>query len=311
MRRGAALATLGAAALTARALPAKAQGATTLRVGASLDDGLTPLLYALDAGLFAKRGLDVRLQSSTSGAALAAAVAGGGVDVAKSSLMALISAYVRGVRFKLVAGAALYTSRYPTDQLAVLKTSPIRSPGATNGKTIVVNALKSLDQLAVDAIVDKDGGDSSTLQFIELPFSAMFPALEQGRADVASIGNPNLAVAFATGKLRLLGDPYEGIAPRFLIAGWFSTAQFARENAATVRSFADAMREATAFTNAHHDATVPIVARYAHIDPAVVRKMNRLTNALTLQPNEIQPSIDAAVKYRFIDRGFSAEELLL
>src|SRR5579863_1039614 len=59
-----------------RPLQARAQTLTTVRVGAGLDDGLTPLLYALHVGMFKKAGLDVQLQSSSNGAVLAAAVAG-------------------------------------------------------------------------------------------------------------------------------------------------------------------------------------------------------------------------------------------
>jgi len=302
-----------ATAIAGTALPraARAQTLTTVRVGASLDDGLTPVLYALHAGIFKKVGLDVQLQSSTSGAALAAAVAGGGVDIAKSSLMALISGYTRGVRFKLVAGAAMYTGQNPTDELSVLKESTITRPADVNGKTVVVNALKSLDQLGILATVDRDGGDSATIKFIELPFSAMLGALEQGRAEMAAIGVPVLAAAKATGKIRTLGDPYDGIGKRFLIAGWFCNDAYAARNVATVQRFGQALVEATTYTNAHHAETVPILAAYSGIDPDVIRKMNRLTNAVILDPKEIQPSIDAAAKYKFIDAGFSARELLV
>lgn len=303
-----------AASATAVALqprPARTQPLTTVHVGASLDDGLTPVLYAMHAGIFQRFGLDVQIQSSTSGAALAAAVAGGAVDIAKSSMMALITGQARGVHFKIVAGAALYTGKDPTDELCVLKESSITRPAKATGKTIVVNALKSLDQVAVQGTIDKDGGDSSTSKFIELPFSAMFGALEQGRADIAAISVPTFGAVQATGRIRVLGDPYAALGRRFLIAGWFCTGEYAARNRDAVRRFAAALVQATTYTNAHHAETVPIVAEYSHIDPDVIRKMNRLTNAITVDPKEIQPSIDAAVKYKVIDTGFSAKEFLV
>jgi predicted ABC-class ATPase len=38
--------------------------------------------------------------------------------------------------------------------------------------------------------------------------------------------------------------------------------------------------------------------------------MNRLTNATAVDAKEIQPAIDAAAKYKFIDEAFSAKEFL-
>jgi ABC-type nitrate/sulfonate/bicarbonate transport system substrate-binding protein len=78
-----------------------------------------------------------------------------------------------------------------------------------------------------------------------------------------------------------------------------------------VQRFAQVIEQANAYSNAHHDETAPILAQYAHIDPAVILKMNRLTNATTLDPGEIQPVIDTVARYKIIDKPFSAKELLL
>jgi NitT/TauT family transport system substrate-binding protein len=302
-----ALATIVAAAPR----PAGAQGLTTVRVGGGLDDGLTPLLYAIQAGLFKKAGLDIQLTSSQNGAALAAAVAGSSIDIAKSALMSLIAAYTRGVRFKVVAGSAQYLTVAPTDLLCVLKDSPLKTLADADGKTIAVATLKAFDMMGTQALVDKSGGNSATVKFIELPFSAMLPALEEGRADIAAISVPTLASALATGKLRTFGDPYSAIANRLLIAGWFTSVDYARQNGGIVERFAGVMRAANAYGNTHHAETAAILANFARIDPQVVMTMNRLNNATSIDPQEIQPLIDAAAKYKYIAAAFSAKELLL
>lgn len=304
---------LTGASLLTFAVPAiaRAQAVLPVHVGASLDDGLTPVLYALKAGIFKRIGLDVTLTSASSGAALAAAVAGGSVDIAKSALMSLISAHTHGVDFKLMAGAVTYTTGVQTVQLCTLKAGGIASPADLNGKTVVVDSLQSLNQMATQAMIDQRGGNSSTVRFIELPSASMLGALETGRADAASIANPMLQVVLETGKLRSFGDPYDAIGKRFLIAGWFCTQAFATLNPVVVRRFGAAVREAAAYTNGHHDETVPIVAEYSGLDPDVLRKMHRDTNATELDPREVQPAIDAAYKYKFINRTFEAKELLV
>jgi NitT/TauT family transport system substrate-binding protein len=308
--RRSALALLGAGAAGLSGGRAAAQTATPVRLGASLDDGVTPALYALESGIFKRMGLDVALTRSTSGAALAVAVAGGSIDIAKSALMSIITAYAHGIHFKVVAGAAVYNAKAPTDLLCVLKSSPIRTPADLKG-VVAVSSLQSLEQMSIQSAIDQHGGNSANVHFIELPFVGMFGALQQGRADAASIGNPILQSVIDSNAVRSLGDPYAALGDGFLEAGWFCTEQYARDQADSVQRFSAAMREAATYTNAHHDATVTLLADFAKMSPDVIRRMNRLTNATTLTPAAIQTSIDAAYKYGYISTSFSAAELLL
>lgn len=309
VRRRTLLAVMAAAAAP---LAAPAQMPIPLRLGASLDDGLSPVLYGLHAGIFARRGLDVTLTSATNGAALAAAIAAGAVDVAKSAMMSLLAAYAHGVRFKIVAGGTVWDTKAPTIELCVLASSAIRTPADLSDKTIAVGTLQSLDQMATQALVDQQGGRSGTMRFIEMPFSAMLGALQHGRADCASIANPVLQNVLESRQARTIGSSYDALGNGFLEAAWFCSAPFAERNHDTAERFADAFREAAAYTNAHHDATVPLLAAYAKLEPDVIRKMKRDTIA-TGPPAAaaIQPCIDAAAKYGYIAASFNAKELLL
>lgn len=312
MKRSAVLNRFGTlAALLATSAPAHAQPLVTVRLGSIPDDGLTPVLYAVQSGIFKKLGLDVQVQTASSGAALAAAMVAGAVDIAKSSLMSMISAYAHGVKFKIIAGAAISSSARSVTELAVLNSSPITSLADANGKTVASSALRSFDQMATQALIDKRGGNSASLKFIELPYATMLAALEQGRADIVAITNPFLAAALQTGKIRTLGDPYEGVGERFLIAGWFCTEDYASRYPAIVQHFAVGLRQAAAYTNTHHEQTVALLSGYTHIDPSTVRGMSRI-NAPTapIVVDEIQPVIDTAAKYGFIGESFAAKNLL-
>lgn len=293
------------------AFPAGAQSLTVVRIGGGLNDDITPALYAMQTGIFKKAGLDVQLQSSAIGAVLAAAVVGGALDIAKSSLMSLITGYDHGVKFKLIAGGAMYSSESPTSQICVLKESSAQSIGEATGKTVACTALRALDQLGAQALIDRNGGNSAAVKFVEMPYTAMLGALERGAADFALIGVPVLASALESGKIRTLGDPFAGIASRILIAGWFTTQDYVGRNPTVVQRFADGIRTATQYTNGHHAETVSLLAEYSHIDPDAIRKMQRGTNATSLNENEIQPAIDIGAKYKYIERAFPAKNLLV
>jgi NitT/TauT family transport system substrate-binding protein len=286
------------------------QSLIPLNIGSGLDDGATPALYGVHAGIFRRYGLDVNLHIGSSGTAIAAAVNGGSLDIAKTNVLSLITAYSHGLYFKIVAGSAIFSAAAPTDEICVLKDSPITNVAALSGKIVAVAGLGELGQIGLEALVDEHGGNSSTIRFIELPFGAMLGALEAGRADAISVGNPIMQTVVSSGKVRTFGDPYEGIGTRFHIATWFATVDWCAKNPVAVERFAQAIRESATYTNAHHAETAPLIAAAANIDVAFAQKMNRLTTITTVDPSELQLAIDAAAKYGAIPKRFDAQELL-
>jgi NitT/TauT family transport system substrate-binding protein len=309
--RKAALGALGAT-FALPLLPSRswAAGPTTITVAGAPDDDITPLLYARSSGIFKKAGLDVQLQKLGSGSATAAAVAGGTVQIGKSSLTALIAAHARGIGFKIVAPASLYLESYPIAGLVVEKASTIKTARDFTGKTMSASSLKDLIAVASQAWIDANGGDSKAVKFIELPSSAVPAALQEGRVDGATLVTPALAEALEGGNAKLIGRPFSAIAKRFLVAGWFATQDYIARNADVVRRFVSAFEEAAAYTDAHHEQTVPLLAEYSRLAPQVIRRMVRSTVGKGLDPKDIDPLIAASVRYQVIAKTFPAQELI-
>ena len=92
------LSLVGSAAVGMPAAGSAQAAPERILVGASSDDVVRPLLYAVDAGLFKKAGLDVELVKLSNGAAVAAAVAGGSVQLGKGSALTPVQAYAKGSR---------------------------------------------------------------------------------------------------------------------------------------------------------------------------------------------------------------------
>jgi NitT/TauT family transport system substrate-binding protein len=282
-----------------------------LHLGILNFDPSTPAVYAQDAGLFAAAGLDVTIQVIGSGAAVAAAVIGGTIDIGLSSLFALLSAHEHGVPLTLVAGAAIFdVAAPPVSGLLVKESSPYQRPPDLNGKIVSVAALNDEMLVNIRSWVDKTGGRSETIQFVELTGPGIAAALDTGRIDAAGVGNPVKASLLATGKYRTLGDPSQGIGPHYLTAAWIATPDYARKNGAIVKAFAGALGKAAAFSNAHPQATAPMLAKYTGADPAMIAQMPRSHYNANLSPRDIQPVIDASAKYRIIPNSFPAREII-
>jgi NitT/TauT family transport system substrate-binding protein len=282
----------------------------TIRVASAGDDNAAPLLYADKAGLFKKAGLDVQITKMKSGAAIAAAVAGGSLDIGKSSLTGLIAAHLRGVDFTLVAPSGMYVKEHPIGALVVGADSTIQAPKDFAGKTISAAALNDINVVATQAWLEQHGVDSTTVKFVELPESAVSAALAQKRVDGSTVLNPVLAELLSGGKNRLVATVFDGIAPRFMISGWFASADYVAKHRDIVERFERVMQQAEAYANTHHAETLDLVVQFTGIDAALVAGMTRPTYPVVLDPRDIQPLIDAEVKYKVIDKTFSAADLI-
>jgi NitT/TauT family transport system substrate-binding protein len=308
MRRSVVLAALFAASLPEIAW---AQSASQpLRVASTTDEDVMGVVYAHESGAFAKAGLDVVLIKGNSGASIAAGVAGGAIDIGKSSIMGLINAHARGIPFSVIAPCALFTTEIPNAGLVVAKDGPIHSARDLNGRRLSVAALHDLFSIAMEAWIDQHGGDSSSVKFVELPNSAAAEALASGRVDAATMANPHLRQALVAGKVRELGQSFSAIAPNFLVAGFFTTTDLLDRRREEIARFRHVLAEASAFVNAHPEATTNLEASYTGVEPTIIASLPRTRLATSLDPRLIQPVIDRAAQYHAIPHVFDARTMI-
>ena len=308
MRRSAFViaATAGAALAVAPRL-ARADG--PLRVSTLPFDQGAQAFYAQDLGMFKRAGIDAHVTTTNYGAQVAAAVAGGAIDIGQSNVLSLAAAIERGLPFALIAGGGLYASAKPTSMMLVEKSSALRTAADLNGKTVAVNGLKSITQVSVLAWADQNGGDSSQIKFLELPFAEMEAALAAGRVDAALMADPDATTALAAGRTRAFTKAFDAIGKQFLIGGWFAKTDWIAANIPTVRAFATVMREAAQWANqpSHFKQSAAILEKYTKV---AVGASNRVVYAERLDPLLIQPQIDAGAKYKVLRSSFPAASMI-
>ncbi len=300
----------GAAAVAALApLPIRA-ATTTLHIGSALEDTVRPLLWGISAGVFRKEGLEINVDGMGSGAATTAAVVGGALDIGHSSLLTVFSAHQRGVPIQMVAQGWNYLKSDPRGGLLVRKDAPFQTGRDFNGKTFAASAIGDLKSLIIRAWVDQHGGDSKTLKFVELPSSAEVAALQAGRVDGIVAFDPWIDMALASGTIRQLADPNDAVAPRYLVTGWIARTDWIAANPASVRAFYAGMRTSAAYANGHDREMAPVLAPFFHQSVAELAKSRHLPLATALDPRDIQPVIDAAVRYGALPASFPATDLI-
>ncbi len=306
--RAAFLAMLAAQASLALPGSAQTQRAGTLRIGSTANDSYAEPYYAEDRGFFQRDGLDVTVQSFPNGAGVTFALAGSAIDVGITNPISLANAVEHNLPFAFFAAAATYN---PAEvALCVATDSPIRTAKDLNGSTVATTAIKDSNSLHIVAWVDANGGDSSTLHLVEVPFSAMGAAIRRGTVAAAPIGEPALSAAIKEGGIRVLGHPMDVYGKNFMVGGWFARPDFIAANIPLFRRLRATIYSTATWANVHPDETAAILAKYAKMDPDVVRTMNRAPYGTSLTPDMLQPYLDFGYKYKYVERQLKAADLI-
>jgi NitT/TauT family transport system substrate-binding protein len=281
--------------------PVRAQP-LTVRVGAAANEASGPIFYAKDLGFFDKGGLNVEIVMLANGAAIAAGMAGGSLEIGASNPITFLNARRRGLPYTVIAPGILYESRDPYAMLVVAATSPLRVAKDFNDKVIAGSSLGGLDELSIRSWLDQNGGDSTTVKIVELSPAAMVDALEQGRIAAAILPEPLLSAAGT--RIRKAGAAYDAIAKTMLISIWFTSYTWAQQHNAEERKFRDAMFQSHAWAAANREKAAEILEKWTKIHVARVRT----TGATRLDAGQIQPICDAALKYKIIDAPANAKD---
>jgi NitT/TauT family transport system substrate-binding protein len=283
---------------------------TSIKMAGVPEDSATTVLYGIASGLFKPYGLDVDMQPQHNGPSVMSGVVGSSYQIGKSSTPPLIAAFSKGLPFTIIMPAGVYDSRGPIAALLVKSDSTLKKASDLNGKTIAVGALNDIHSLATLAWMDKNGGDITSIKFVEIPIGEIPVAIEQGRVVAGSVNEPVLSAALSDGKVRAFAHHFDGIAPRFMYTAWFTTKTYAAANPAVVRNVAQALKKAAVYVNGHHAQTADMIAKFTSLEPAQVAKMTRVEQGTSLDPKLVQPVIDTMVRYKTLASPIEARDIM-
>jgi NitT/TauT family transport system substrate-binding protein len=302
----------GAAALPFSLLassPLRAADPTKIRITTAAAETSGAALYAKDQGFFTQAGLDADIQFARSGAAVVEAMVSGAGDFGSSAVSSIAQARARGLPVIIVAAGGLMTGKVD-GALVVLNDSPIQKAADLNGKTVAVTGLQSFQQYSTQYWIDKNGGDSKTVKFIEVGFSDVNQAVESKRVDAASLFEPLITLALGSAKIKLLANTATAVGPRWLNSVWFTTDSYVQKNPDATRRFVAAIRQAAVWANAHPQETNAILVKYLKLDPDLANRMTHDLQGTELTPALVQPSLDVMVRYDALPKTMTVDQLI-
>jgi NitT/TauT family transport system substrate-binding protein len=301
-----------AAGLFARSLTpfANAQNAPSLRVGTLPIEEGAQVYYAQERGFLPQLRLDVR--HLPHGAAVVAAVAAGEIQLGFCNLFAFAQAFARGSPVRVLAAGQLFrVEDSKSFALVVRADAPYHAAKDLNGKKIGAASPVSIVGIGPKAWIDRNGGDSSTVEVVQVPFGTVEQALETGRVDAVSATLSDLA-AVKNIEIRVLGYPTDAIGPPFIGSAWYAHTAWISANRELARRCAQTLIQAAQWANAHQDESGQLLTKYLGLTPEAVRglKGHRVIYGERLDPSLMQPVISVAARVGIIPKAFPAGDAI-
>jgi len=283
----------------------------TLKVGVLPIADVAPLYVGMDKGFFKQEKLTIKPQVLQGGAEVTAAVVSGDTQIGFSATSPLLVAKSKNVPVQILTqgNQAAATQAQAWDGLMVRKGSDIRSLEDLEGKTVAVNALKSMPELTARAFLDGKGVDVSKIEFTEVPFPEMTAAVEGGRVDAATSVEPFVTQAKAGGA-RSLGSYLTGLEPKLTVGTYFSSTPYIEKNGDVAERFAKAMNRSLDYTAEHPEEARKAVTGYTKIPPKAAAAMKLSLWSSDLNRPSIELVADEAQKFGFVKEKPSVDELI-
>jgi NitT/TauT family transport system substrate-binding protein len=295
----------GFAAVAAAPAVLRAADLPTIRIGAAPTDATAQHYYGQDLGMFAAAGLTAEISPLRNSGALIAGLIGGSIDVMTSTVVSIAQAHNKGIDLRAIAVGNVYNGPPPQAVVVVAPNSPIRSGADLNGKTVAVNGLGDLTQVALAAFIDANGGDSKSVKMLEVPFPGIAAALAQGRIDAALLVEPFTTAA--RDQVKILGDAQAAIGKGYMVTGWYAKADWLNANRDVARRFVDVMLQTAKWGNRNHDQSATILAKYVGMTADVIRATPRaIYGEAPITPQVIQPVLDFSTRYIGLEKTSAA-----
>jgi NitT/TauT family transport system substrate-binding protein len=270
-----------------------------------------PMFVAMDRGFFKAAGLELETVPMAGGAVIVQGVASGDLQIGWTNVISLYQAHVEGFDFKLIAGGATNVKgTNDTHALLVAKGSAVNSAKDLEGNTVAVNTLNNIVHLLAMAWVDKNGGSSAKVKFVEVPFPQMEPALVAGKIDAASVQEPFASAAVAKGVARLLANPWSDVIGRFLIASWFASGKWLQKNQQTAKAFVNALSRGVDAIVADPKGSRDAIAKWTGLSPELAGKIALPVYDKGVSEKDLQATINLAQKYKLIRRSINARDVI-
>lgn len=233
---------------------------TTVRVAALPIAETGALWAAMEEGIFEEYGLEIDVVPAQGGANAIPALLSGDIQFAIGQPFGPIRADLQDLGVVIVGNYANSLAE-GTDVNAVvaLGDSGITRPADLAGKKVSVNTLGAAGDLTIRKAVQDDGGDPSTIEFVEVAFPDVPAQLEAGTMDAAWAPDPFRAMIVGGGGVEVVA-PYQATIPGLTVLTSITTQALIDDDPDLVAAYSEAMAEALEWAAGNEEAVRAAIA---------------------------------------------------
>ena len=206
----------------------------------------------------------------------------------------------------IAGGATNVKANNESHAIQVLKDSPIKSAKDLEGKTVAVNTLNNIVHLMAMAWIDKNGGSSSKVKFVEIPFPQMEAALVPARSTRSAFKNPLPQPRRESRRSASCRNPWGDVVPKFLIASWFASDKWLQKNKETGQAFVRAINRGIDAIQADKEGgSRAAMIKWAGLNPDLVGKIGLpvFEKGVSEKDLQVDHRFDAKVQIDFPKRS--------
>lgn len=225
----------------------KTKGKTKLVVSTSPVSANASLYYPIMDGAYAKSGLSVEPKLLENGGTAVPLLLNGQLQFAASDSMSAMLAIAHHVPIEIVANAMVVPSSASDNEIAcvVAGNSSISSLKDLDGKTVAVNQLGGFTQIGLAAAIDRAGGNSTSVKWVEVPIPAMNAAVANGTVDAAEEGEPFVTQAEHSGLKTLLNGGLQRVLGGTPPLVYIASVSYVKSHPSVVKAFVDNVNKAS------------------------------------------------------------------
>lgn len=272
-----------------------------------------PLYIGIEQGFFEEENLEVETQEASGGAALLPAVVSGDYQFGFSEVASLLIASDKGLPIRIVA-AGVATNGNPEPGMAynevlVAPDSSIAGIEELEGKRVATNSLTNINYVLVRDAIDAAGGDSSQVQFVEIPFPDQVNALISGQVDATVTPEPFHTIGLNQGAKPIFST-YDGAVDDMTVSAWFTNSQYAAENPEVVAAFQRAIKKSLQYAADNPDAVRQILLSYTQISPEIIDQLVLPGWPAALNRTSLEYVLKASERYGLVEGDVDLDALL-
>lgn len=265
---------------------------TKITLGYTGANAFVASFVAKDQGFFAKRGLDVTMQLVPVGSTIAAAMAGGSLQVGTLTPPAFLLAVEGGIETQIVSGATFQSKANITTGVAAREGANIKTPADFRGKRVGVPGLNGVNHVTFMKWLKDRGVDPKQVTYVEAFFPQMGDLLKGGQVDAVLPVEPFLG-RIVQSKVGYVVAPYAAeVSDNYLESFYIMTRDFMQKNPKAADAFKESIREAVAWIAKNEEGARKTQVTYLKLPEAIAMSIRMPTLTVDIQPKDLQFWID-------------------